>query len=319
MTRALIIKTSSLGDVIHTLPALTDAKSKFPDITFDWVVEKSFAEIPRWHSAVNKVIPIELRRWRKNILKAIKSGEWQAFYRQLREEKYDVVIDAQGLIKSGFLTFLSVGHNKSGYDWHSAWEPLACITYNKRYAVNPNQHAIDRIRQLFAQALHYDLPNTIPDYGIDPKKLIAATRHDQYVIFLHGTTREDKYWPEAYWLELINKFRNTPYRILLPWGNQAEHDRAKKLAENNAHVDVLPKSSLSELAILLTNAKMVVAVDTGLGHLSAALNIPTVSLYGATDPQLIGAIGRNQLHCKTNSMSELLVNDVWQQLQPFIN
>lgn len=271
MMRVLVIKTSSLGDVIHTLPALTDAKKNHPMIQFDWVVEKSFAEIPRWHSAVNNVIPVELRRWRKNIVSSVKNGEWQKFIRELRRENYDFVIDAQGLIKSGLITLLSRGY-KCGYDWHSAWEPLACLTYNARFRVAPEQHAIDRIRQLFAQTLHYGLPETTPDYGIDHTKLATSKRHDPYVVFLHGTTRDDKCWPEHAWQELIQKMRSTSYRVLLPWGNQTEQLRANKLAENNPHVEVLPKSSLTELASLLAHAKAVVAVDTGLGHLSAALN-----------------------------------------------
>ncbi len=312
MMRVLIIKTSSLGDVIHTLPALTDTKKNHPMIQFDWVVEKSFSEIPRWHNAVNKIIPVELRRWRKNIVSTFKNGEWQKFIHELRQENYDFVIDAQGLVKSGLLTFLSRGY-KCGYDWHSAWEPLACLTYNARFRVAPEQHAIDRIRQLFSQALHYGLPEMIPDYGID-KTNLTAPRHDNYLMFLHGTTRDDKCWPEHSWQALIQQVKDKNYRVLLPWGNEVEYTRAKKLAENNPHVEVLPKSSLTELASLLAHAKAVVAVDTGLGHLSAALNTPTISLYGATDPKLIGAIGQNQIHCRANSMRELSVNDVWEKL-----
>lgn len=305
--RVLIIKTSSLGDVIHTLPALTDAGKNLSQITFDWVLEPAFAEIPRFHGLVNKIIPVSLRRWRKNIVKTLKNHEWQNFYATLREDKYDLVIDAQGLIKSGFLTYFTRG-TKCGYDRHSAWEPLACLAYDEKYKVDPCLHAITRIRQLFAQALNYPIAESTAeiDYNISINADDSnAFRKTDYAVFLHGTTREDKYWPEKHWMKLIDLLKTKHIKILLPWGNDVEKNRAERLADSQLHVEVLPKLSLTALANLLSHSKINIAVDSGLGHLAAALNAPTISLYGPTDPDLIGTKGKNQIHLKADRMENI--------------
>src|SRR5690606_6912806 len=163
--RVLLIKTSSLGDVIHTLPALTDALEAIPGIRFDWVVEEGFAEIPVWHPAVAEVIPVAIRRWRKSPLKTLRSGEWQRFRQRLHKHSYDLVIDAQGLFKSAVLT-LGLKVPVAGLDRRSAREPLASRFYDKRIAVPRDQHAVERVRQLFAQALGYRLPARVGDYGL---------------------------------------------------------------------------------------------------------------------------------------------------------
>lgn len=168
--RVLIIKTSSLGDVIHTLPALTDAAHAIPGIRFDWVVEEGFAEIPSWHPAVDQVIPVAIRRWRKNLWQTIKSGEWKAFKQRVRERKYDLVIDAQGLVKSAWLTRY-VKAPVAGLDRYSAREGWASRFYDRRLSVATGQHAVERVRQLFAMALAYDLPEGIGNYGLDLERL----------------------------------------------------------------------------------------------------------------------------------------------------
>lgn len=291
--RVLIVKTTSMGDVIHTLPALTDAARIYPDIQFDWVVEQPFAEIPRWHSRVNKVIPVAWRRWRKNLRQSY--GELTAFYRALRSEQYDLVIDAQGLIKSAVIARLSRGV-RCGLDFRSAWEPLASLAYQRRVAVLPEQHAVVRVRSLFAGVLGYPIPTDTPDYGIDCGRLPASNLTGDYLVFLHGTTWDTKHWPVAYWQALAERASVAGLTVVLPWGNEMERQRAEEIAKVSARVHVLPKLSLAEIAGILSNAKAVVAVDTGLGHLAAALAVPTVSLYGPTDPQLTGTYGANQHH-----------------------
>ena len=154
--RVLVIKTSSLGDVIHTLPALTDAARAIPGIRFDWVVEEGFAEIPAWHPAVSQVITVAIRRWRKHPLKTLRSGEWSRFKQRLRESHYDLVIDAQGLLKSAWLTRY-VKTPVAGLDSNSAREPIAARFYDRPYSVPRGQHALERTRQLFGQALGYSL------------------------------------------------------------------------------------------------------------------------------------------------------------------
>lgn len=292
--RVLIIKTSSLGDVIHTLPALTDAAHAIPGIRFDWVVEEGFAEIPSWHPAVDQVIPVAIRRWRKNLWQTIKSGEWKAFKQRVRERKYDLVIDAQGLVKSAWLTRY-VKAPVAGLDRYSAREGWASRFYDRRLSVATGQHAVERVRQLFAMALAYDLPEGIGNYGLDLERLQLPPAAP-YVVFLHGTTWATKHWPEAYWRELAERMGRRRLEVRLPWGNPAEKARAERIAQGLNNCQVLPKLNLVGVARVLAAAKACVAVDTGLGHLAAALDVPTISLFGPTNPGLTGAYGRTQIH-----------------------
>lgn len=293
----LLIKTSSLGDIIHTLPALTDAKHAIPNIEFDWVVEENFAEIPNWHPAVNTVIPVAIRRWRKNLWKTWKNGEWKAFKAHLRSQPYDLVIDAQGLLKSAWLTRYAKAP-VSGLDKASAREPIAARFYQNTYPVAWGQHAVERVRQLLAQALNYPLPQSIGEYGLDRHKILTepSAHHAPYVIFLHGTTWQTKHWPRWYWRTLAELLVQQGIMIKLPWGNAMEKERAQYIAENLSGVQVLPKLNLKGMASTLANAKACIAVDTGLGHLAAALDVPTISLFGPTDPKLTGAYGKDQQH-----------------------
>ena len=293
--RVLLVKTSSLGDVIHALPALTDAARAIPGITFDWVVEEGFAEIPTWHPAVGKVIPVAIRRWRKNIWETIKSGEWKRFKQNLRTEKYDLVIDAQGLVKSAWLTRY-VKAPVAGLDKDSAREPLASRFYQRRLAVARGQHAVERLRQLFAVALGYDLPKGLGDYGLDVERLIELPRNKPYVLLLHGTTWDTKHWPEVYWRDLALRMGHMGVEVRLPWGNPAEKARAERIASGLSNAVVLPKLNLAGVAKVLASASACVAVDTGLGHLAAALDVPTISLFGPTNPGLTGAYGKGQIH-----------------------
>ena len=292
--RVLLIKTSSLGDVVHTLPALTDARRAIPGIQFDWVVEEGFAEIPAWHPAVAQVIPVAIRRWRKNLWQTLRSGEWSRFKARLRETRYDLVIDAQGLLKSAWLTRY-VKAPVAGLDRDSAREPLAARLYDRRYAVPREQHALERVRQLFAQALGYELPQEIGDYGLDRAQL-ATPGEEPYLLFLHGTTWPSKHWPEPYWRELAERMSAFGWAIRLPWGNAEEKARAERIAEGIAGASVLPRLNLGGVAKVVAGARACVAVDTGLGHLAAALDVPSISLYGPTLPGRVGAYGRSQVH-----------------------
>jgi len=293
--KVLIIKMSSLGDVLHALPALTDAGNALPGIKFDWVVEESFAQLPAWHPLINKVIPVAFRRLRKTPVKSLLSAEWRQFLKILRAEKYDLVIDAQGLVKSAFITFLARGP-KAGLNRASAWEPLASIVYQKKYAVDPEQHAVTRVRQLFAQALNYVMPATPANYSLDRMQFAKNNPVvGDYVLFLHGTTWATKLWPENYWIELAKLLQTKQIKVYLPWGNVEEKERAERIAAFSG-AEVLPKYKLNEMIAIVAGAKAIVAVDTGLGHIAAALSVPTISLYGPTDPQKTGTVGDNQIH-----------------------
>jgi heptosyltransferase I len=297
--RVLVIKTSSMGDVIHTLPALTDAARAHPGIRFDWAVEENFAEIPAWHPAVERVIPVALRRWRRHPLKAWRSGEWAACKDALGTTRYDAVIDAQGLLKSAFLSRYAQGPVHSLDRW-SAREPLSSHIYTRPHphAVAWGNHAVERVRTLFAAALDYPRPTTDCDYGLDRQRILMTDGADTkpYLVFLHGTTWPTKHWPETYWRRLAETADAAGWAVRLPWGNASEKERAERLAAGLERVSVLPRQNLAGMAAQLAGARACVAVDTGLGHLAAAFDVPTLSLFGPTNPGYTGAWGPRQRH-----------------------
>ena len=293
--RVLIVKMSSLGDVVHTLPALTDAAAAIPGIRFDWVVEEAFAEIPAWHPAVDKVIPIALRRWRKTPMASLFGDEWRACRRSLKSQVYDLVIDAQGLLKSA-LVASRVPAPRYGYDRDSARESLAATFYQHGIAVSKDLHAVERTRRLFARSLGYECPQQQGDYGVRANLKAPEDELPPSLLFFHGTARDEKLWPLDHWQQLAECATGAGYKVWMPWGNDAERERADWLAQRVKGCDVLPRLNLLGLASLLLQVDGAVAVDTGLGHLAAALDVPTVSLYGPTDTQLIGAYGQNQVH-----------------------
>lgn len=295
----LLIKTSSMGDLIHTLPALTDAVNAIPKINFDWVVETPFVEIPNWHPRVQKVIPVALRRWRKKIFTAETRSEWQQFLHQLRETNYDLILDAQGLVKSAFISCFAKG-TRAGLDFRSAREGLAACVYQQKYTVNFYQHAVIRMRSLFSKALGYSMPTSPANFGLLKQQFQNELTSENYIVFLHGTTWTTKQWPESYWVQLANQLAQRGYRIKISGGNLEEVARAKRLAKACEAIDVLPYLSISTMAQLLSQAKAAVAVDTGFGHLAAALGIPTVSIYGATDVAFTGALGTRSIHLSAN-------------------
>jgi len=288
-----------MGDIIHTFPALTDAGCAFSQmVTFDWVVEEAFADIPRWHPLVQKVIPVALRRWRKGVFSHQTWIEWRRLHKQLHEQDYDLVLDAQGLVKSAFLTFSAKGV-RAGLDWGSAREALASLAYQRKCTVNFYQHAVIRMRSLFAQALGYPLPECAPDFSLTRQQFtLAAGKQstENYLVFLHGTTWATKQWPEAYWIQLAELAARAGYRVKISASHPDEMERALGIAQQSTTVDVMPNLGIAEMAHLLANASVAVSVDTGLGHLAAALNVPTVSIYGSTNPAFTGALGQKSIH-----------------------
>lgn len=287
--RVLIVKTSSLGDIIHTFPALTDAAKSIPGIRFDWVVEESFTELPAMHPTVDRIIPSAMRRWRKSWLKTWRGGEWRDFINELNKYSYDAVIDAQGLIKSALITrkVKAISH---GLDKISAREPLASRFYQHRHHIPRQQHAITRVRQLFAAVLAYDLPDTPPaanlNIGID------KDTDPHSIFFLHGTTWPSKQWPLSFWQELAQQLERP---VLVTSANKLEAAFARELTQLEPNIQNLPQMSLPQIAQTLNSVAGVVSVDTGLAHLTAALQKPQVSLYGATDTGLTGITGGNQI------------------------
>jgi lipopolysaccharide heptosyltransferase I len=290
MKRILLVKTSSLGDVIHNLPVVSDILQHHPDAHIDWVVEEGFADIPKLHPAVNQIFPVALRRWRKNVTSKLTWSEIRQFKQAVSSQNYDLIIDTQGLIKSAVLSRFANGI-RYGLDKHSAREPLASYLYHKTYSVRRNQHAVTRNRELAAYAIGYSKPNNPPNYGINKDLMkVDIGLPAKFVIGLHGTSKESKLWPTGQWIELAQTLATDSCYLLLPWASNQERMRALEVAENQYNVIVLPKLSISQLAFIITQSLAAIGVDTGLSHLSAALNIPTVAIYTDTDPKLTGVM-----------------------------
>ncbi|MBS1189113.1 MAG: lipopolysaccharide heptosyltransferase [Rhodocyclaceae bacterium] len=288
--RILLVKTSSLGDVIHNLPVVSDLKRSLPEAEIDWCVEENFAAIPRLHPGVNQVLPVAVRRWRKALFHASTWKEMRAFRSGLRAKPYDLILDTQGLIKSALVARQARGP-LLGYAAEAAREPLAARFYDRTFAIPKAAHAVERNRWLAAAAFGYpvDLPL---DYGIAAPALAADwLPPEPYAVLLTATSRDDKLWEEARWTALGQALGERGIRCVLPAGSPAERQRAARLAATLPGAVAAPPLGLGQLAGLLAGARLTVGVDTGLTHLSAALRVPTVALYTATEPGLTGVLG----------------------------
>ncbi len=287
--KVLIVKMSSMGDVIHALPALVDASKAIPGIRFDWVLEEAFVDIPAIHPLVDRVIPIAIRRWRRRPGDLFRQRGFRDFFRELRRERYDLVIDSQGLIKSALTGWLASG-KLAGFDRASVRETLAAICYNQSIAISKTLHAVQRQRLLFAGLLGYEVKG-VADYGL--ASTIRPVQSGRQIMLLHGTTWESKLWPVEYWQALCSSMVEQGYRVVIPSGSPIEKARAETIAQAT-EAEVLPATTLADLIQVMSSSAGVVSVDTGLGHMAVALGLPLVSIYGATDPLLTGVYGEKQ-------------------------
>ena len=286
MRSILLVKTSSLGDVVHNLPVASDIRARFPEARIDWVVEEAFADIPRLHPAVRRVIPVAVRRWRRNLLAAATWGELRAYRKAVRSERYDLVLDTQGLIKSALLARQAPGP-RAGYAAEAAREPLAARFYDATYAIPRNLHAVERNRRLAAAALGYESDGPPRwRWRLPPPSTDEPRR--PFVVFAHATSRDDKRWPVACWSSLVEAALGAGFDVVLPSGTATEADLARRIAGERDGVHVPPRLTLDALAGRLSRASAVVGVDTGLTHLAAALGTPTLALFTVTDPALAG-------------------------------
>ncbi len=276
--------------MIHNLPAVSDIVAHTPGAAIDWVVEEAFAEIPRLHPAVRRVIPVALRRWRRQLLSPATWREIARLRRELKAESYDKIIDTQGLVKSAWLARLARGPS-CGQDRATARESFAAGFYDQRFHVACGRHAVERNRDLVAQALGYPLPPTPPDYGIRaPRVSFSFTVPENFIIALHATSRDSKRWPREHWVALGRELESRGIALLLPWGSAEEEQHAHEISQSLKNATVLPRLSLHDLAALMGRAQAVVGVDTGLVHLAAALGRPTVAIYTDSSPALTGVV-----------------------------
>ena len=291
--RILFVKTSSLGDVLHHCPAVSDARQRFPDATIDWVVEESFAEIAELHPAIRRVIPVGIRRWRRRIAHPSVYAEMLSFRRALRAETYDCVIDTQGLLKSALIAWQAKGI-RHGFDAASARESVASRFYDVHHHVAREMHAVERNRALSAAALGF-APAARGDFGLQARRDSPISIRAPYCVMLSMTSRTDKLWPEQHWAELAKAVSAMGWACVLPGGSEVERARCQRIVEK-AGVGTVPRAmSLGELASVISGSQGIVGVDTGLSHLAAALNVPAVGLFCGSDPRLTGLHGRGKL------------------------
>ena len=280
-----------MGDVIHNFPVVSDIRRHFPNAQIDWVTELAYVPLVGLHPQVAAVHSVPLR----NLKRAIFS---LPMWRTLREDRarlsrqnYDLVIDTQGLVKSAIVARWA-GAPIAGYTRAVAREPLAARAYTHTHNIAKNQHAVERNRQLAAAALGYTI-DTAPDYGLNRQTPITTPVSGTMptVVLLHATSRENKKWPLPSWRELVRRLNEAGYAVSLPWGSAREKKMSEEIAIGHAHVNVPASLSLTAAAALLQDAVAVVGVDTGLSHLSVALNRPTIGLYITTAPALTGLYG----------------------------
>jgi len=284
MPNILLIKISSLGDVVHNLPVVSDIRARFPRARIDWVVEEGYGDIVGMHPGVHRAIPVALRRWRGNVLKPAHWREFGQFRHALSGMRYDCVIDTQGLVKSALLARAASG-TRHGYAAACAREPLAAKLYDVAHVVARDLHAVVRNRRLAALALGYEVPATF-DYGIAAPA--GPIEPGPYCVLLHATSRTDKLWPERAWERLGAELARQGYALMLPWGDAAERARSERIARALPAAVVPPALGILGMAGLLAGAHAVIGVDTGLTHLAAALGRPVVALYCGTHPRLTG-------------------------------
>lgn len=288
--RILLVKTSSLGDVIHNLPVVSDLRHVFPDAVLDWCVEEAFADIPRLHPAVGQVIPVAVRRWRRKLAKLATWQEMATCRRRLAAEPYDVVLDTQGLLKSALIAREASGR-RCGYAAEAAREPLAARFYDETFVIPRHAHAVVRNRWLAAAAFGYPVDLAL-DYGISAPLLEADwLPRAEFAVLLTATSRADKLWDEERWHATAMALRERGLRSILPAGNAVEKARAERIARAVDGAVAAPLLTLPQVAAVLTRARLVIGVDTGLVHLAAALRVPAIALYVASDPTLTGVLG----------------------------
>jgi heptosyltransferase-1 len=282
MKSVLVVRPSSLGDIVYALALTTDIRRRHPHAVIDWVSEPGFAPLVRLAPAIRNVIPFGLRRWRRAPLARETWRDVRAFAQDLRRTRYDVVLDLQEQVKGALIARLARG-TRHGFDAASIREPLATLGDDVHHRVSRDLHFLARCRRLAALALDLDA-GTPPRWHLQPPQHAPAMPDRPYAMLLHGTSRDDKLWPEAHWRRVQQALAGAGLAMVLPWGSAAEEARSHRLADGIAGAVVPPWLSLPDAAALLSHARLAIGVDTGFTHLAAALRTPTIALFTATEP-----------------------------------
>lgn len=290
MPRILLVKTSSLGDVIHNLPVASDIARHAPNAEIDWVCEAPYAELVALHANVRKALPINLRHLKKNLFSAAAWREFSACKSAIQADRYDLILDTQGLVKSAWITGFARGP-RAGYAADSAREPFASRFYDRTFSIAREQHAVVRNRALAAAAFGYS-PDDKLEYGLRiPSGEAFGLAKLSYAVFLHATSRRDKQWPQERWRDLGRRLNQRGLKVVLPWGSEAERADSEAISNGVDSALVPPRMGLSSAAQLLAGAALVVGVDTGLAHLAVAVGTPTIGIYTSTRSELTGLHG----------------------------
>lgn len=287
--RVLIVKTSSMGDVVHALPAISDMAQALPGLQIDWLVEKSFAAMPSQHRAVDRVITLQWRKWRKSLRTPDTQAALKAWRAEMKQRPYDLIIDMQGLLKSALFACFAQGP-RAGYDRHSIREPLASLFYSRKARVSRDLHAVDRCRQLAAQLLGYPLPTTPPDFGLRPAEQFWRPADGPYAVLIPCASRPEKLWPETDWVAVGRHLAAQGLALAVMWGSPEEQRRAQAIADATGAA-VPPFLTVAEAANSLGGAQVVVGLDTGMTHLAAAQGRTTIGIYCDHEPGLAGVTG----------------------------
>ena len=285
--RILIVKTSSMGDVVHALPLAADLSMRLPEAEVDWLVEESFAAIPAMSRHVRRVHRVALRRWRKSPLQAATWREIADVKRALRVERYDWVLDAQGLLKSAWMARWARAP-VAGLSSEAARERIAAAFYQRRIPVPRALHAVERCRRIGAGVFGYALDEQ-PRF--DLTVAAASDAPAPTAVLLANASRASKLWPEERWIGVERWLAERGLRSVLFWGTPEEEARVRRLAASMQRATVAPRSSLEAIAATLAQSPVVIGLDTGLSHLAAALGRPTVAIYCDYDPALVGVVG----------------------------
>lgn len=292
--RVLIVKTSSMGDLVHALPVVADIRARFPEAAIDWLSETAFAAIPQMNPGVRRVLPMSWRKWRGQLLSGATWDAMKALRAQLREEPYDVVMDLQGLLKSAMWARQATGP-VVGYDRKSIREPMASWLYWRGAAVPRDWQAVKRCRALAAAHLGYELPLTPPDFGlVAPAFTPTYKPRDTYAVLIPNASRASKLWPERNWVAVGRRMVELGWKPLVLWGKPEEQTLAERIAAG-CEGDVPPFLKVGEMATVLAHAQQVVGLDTGFTHLAAALGRPTLGIYCDHEPGLAGITGSGRV------------------------